>query len=326
MPPVPSPVNNRHSRSFDSVPNSRDGSLVQYLHSDSTMEVTGAIRLFILLVVVVVVVVNCVGVDGTPEVAASCDGSHDVAVAVYGGTAGGVVAAIAAARNLRNKNHQKPNLGGGASSLVLLINPSGSHLGGMVSSGLGWTDGTDSGGIAAEAFAKMGGYHFAPSTAERVFDELVKNESSTLSVASSCRIVAVEMGGRGATTIVAATTSAGGRVTAAAFVDSTYEGDLMAMAGVSFVVGREAAAEFNESAGGRLPVPPTWDCGCNWGFKNPVDGASCRNFDIVCTIPANVVLKPPMLAPHASPHARVWPALFGARACRVLTGACNAML
>jgi hypothetical protein len=44
-------------------------------------------------------------------------------------------------------------------------------------------------------------------------------------------------------------------VTAGVFIDGSYEGDLLAAAGVSWASGREAAAQYNESLGGRLFVP-----------------------------------------------------------------------
>lgn len=40
----------------------------------------------------------------------------------------------------------------------------------------------------------------------------------------------------------------------------------MALAGVSFTVGREARATYGEAAAGRLPAPPLWACGCNWNL------------------------------------------------------------
>jgi hypothetical protein len=42
-------------------------------------------------------------------------------------------------------------------------------------------------------------------------------------------------------------------VTASAFVDAGYEGDLLAAAGGSFTVGREAMSKYNESKAGRRP-------------------------------------------------------------------------
>ena len=182
-------------------------------------------------------------------------------IIIYGGTAGGVVAAVAASRMLAKAatNIVPPQ---DVDLLdVVLINPS-TRLGGMVSSGLGHTDGKDSGGIAKEFFQAAGGYNFAPSTAERVFNELVANAS--VHVASSCDVDSLRKNGQVLQSIV---TTGGGIFTAQVFIDSSYEGDLLSAANVSFIVGREAAAQYNEvDIGGRLPAPPLWGCRCNWEF------------------------------------------------------------
>jgi hypothetical protein len=175
-------------------------------------------------------------------------------VCVYGGTAGGVVAAVAAARMNRT---------------VILLNPTG-HLGGMMSGGLGNTDGKDSGGIAAEFFKRVGGYQFTPSAAESVFNTMVANES--IDVRHHCLVTATETStetGR----IASLTTTLGGSVRATAFIDASYEGDLMAAAGIKYTVGREANTTYGESAAGRLAMPPVWGCKCNWnlGDVNGID-------------------------------------------------------
>src|SRR5512132_1800360 len=87
---------------------------------------------------------------------------------VYGGTAGGVITAVSAARE-------------GLS--VALLEP-GRHLGGMVSGGLGWTDyGRKEviGGYSLEFFERVGRkydrpieWHFEPHVAEAVFNDLIK--------------------------------------------------------------------------------------------------------------------------------------------------------
>lgn len=137
---------------------------------------------------------------------------------VYGGTAGGVVAAVAAGRMLRAPSRPASSLWTGAAApvpsdsrpRVLLLNPSSNHLGGMVSSGLGMTDGKDSGGIAREFFEAAGGYRFAPSKAERAFVGLATNAS--VRWAGECRLVSVDKAATGELKTV--TTSAGGTITA----------------------------------------------------------------------------------------------------------------
>jgi ribulose 1,5-bisphosphate synthetase/thiazole synthase len=73
-----------------------------------------------LKILAVIMVVICIG----SEVAQANDKSWEADVVVYGDAAGGVTAAVQAARMGKK---------------VILVSPCG-HLGGMTSSGLGWTD------------------------------------------------------------------------------------------------------------------------------------------------------------------------------------------
>jgi hypothetical protein len=205
---------------------------------------------------------------------------------------------------------------------VLLVNPT-AHLGGMVSSGLGHTDGRDSGGIAAEFFKAAGGYNFAPSTALRVFVELIAN--ATVAVASSCAVASAQTqmhddsretlqprhprppalagagagAGAGAATLVKSiTTMGGGTFAAPVFIDASYEGDLMARAGVSFTIGRESSSKYSEAAGGRLPVPPIWGCRCNWDL-GAVDGRADDGSPLPMVSAGRCPIH--LLAPHCMP-------------------------
>jgi hypothetical protein len=161
---------------------------------------------------------------------------------VYGGTAAGVITAVSAAREgLR----------------VALLEP-GRHLGGMVSGGLGWTDyGRKEviGGYSLEFFERAGRkygrdieWHFEPHVAEAVFDELVKEAG--VQVFRNQRLrehdgVLVE--NRRVTAIV---TENGARFAGRVFADASYEGDLMAQAGVAYTWGREGTREYGESLAG----------------------------------------------------------------------------
>src|SRR5947209_19435160 len=72
--------------------------------------------------------------------------SHNFDVVVYGGTAGGVMAAVSAARQ---------------GLKTALVEPTG-HLGGMVSGGLGWTDYGKKeviGGYALEFYWRVGAHY-----------------------------------------------------------------------------------------------------------------------------------------------------------------------
>jgi len=113
---------------------------------------------------------------------------------------------------------------------------------------------------------------FAPGAAERVFEEMIANESN-IRVYSTCQVTMAQLNrtGDGGRRVVSFATTAGGVVNGRAFVDASYEGDLMAACGVSAVVGREAAVEYNETAAGRQATPPVWHCGANWNW-GPVDG------------------------------------------------------
>ncbi len=177
---------------------------------------------------------------------------------VYGGTAGGVVAAVAAAREgLR----------------VALVEP-GQHLGGMVSGGLGWTDYGKKeviGGYSLEFFRRVGvkygrdvEWHFEPHVAEAVFEEMVREAGVQVLRGHRLREkTGVTASGRRITSIAM---EDGTRLRARIFADASYEGDLMAQAGVSYTWGREGTSRFGESLAGvrehtpfhqfRAPVNP----------------------------------------------------------------------
>ena len=167
-------------------------------------------------------------------------------ICVYGGTSGGVVAAIQAERMGRN---------------VALI-CTGNHLGGMTSSGLGYTDVGINGnsyiqGVSREFYGNVGfryglntnAWTFEPSVAEYVFNTMVTN--SGVPVYLNYTIGSVTTNGNG---IVSLTTLDGVTFYAKEFIDASYEGDLMAMSGVSYVTGRESTNQYTEVYNGtRLP-------------------------------------------------------------------------
>jgi len=160
-------------------------------------------------------------------------------VCIYGGTAGGVAAAVECARLGR----------------TAVIAEFGNHLGGMTSGGLSQTDiGNKAaiGGIAREFYRRMGKHYgkdeqwtLEPSVAEHIFFDFV-NESKT-PVYFQQRLAGVKKeGGR----IVEITMENGKVFRAKMFIDATYEGDLMARAGVSYTVGRESNSQYNETLDG----------------------------------------------------------------------------
>ena len=177
-------------------------------------------------------------------------------VCVYGGTSGGVVAAVQAARLGRR---------------VVLLEP-GRHLGGMTAGGLSAVDIGDPrsiGGIAREYFTRLaatagvtlawdqpfqsrgggpatgGAYAIEPHQAERLFDALAAEAG--VAVHRRARLARVERSG---TRITALHTEAGDAFRAGMFIDATYEGDLMAGAGVSWTLQREGNARYGETYNG----------------------------------------------------------------------------
>lgn len=164
-------------------------------------------------------------------------------VCVYGATSAGVVAAVAARRL-------------GRTAVLAAFD---THIGGLSSSGLGCTDfGNKSaiGGISREFYRRLGSYYheespdaeawlFEPGAALRAFNDMLDEADVTLRTnqqlvrihKTGSRIDAVEM-------------SDGTIYHAAVFIDCTYEGDLMAMAGVSYHLGREANSVYRETLNG----------------------------------------------------------------------------
>lgn len=184
----------------------------------------------------------CASSSPSPQVQPSQAPAPSYDVVVYGGTAGGVITAVAAARE-------------GLS--VALLEPR-DHLGGMVSGGLGWTDyGRRQviGGYSLEFFERVGQkygrpieWHFEPHVAEQVFKELVQEAGVKVFYRHRLR----EGNGvtRTGTRVSSIRMENGATFTGRIFADATYEGDLMAQAGVSYTYGREGMSEFGESLAG----------------------------------------------------------------------------
>ena len=89
---------------------------------------------------------------------------------------------------------------------------------------------------------------FEPHVAEAVFEKYIaENNIKVLRDAWLDRENGVQKSG---TRITAISTLSGDRIEGKVFIDATYEGDLMAAAGVSFAVGREANSVYQESING----------------------------------------------------------------------------
>jgi lysophospholipase L1-like esterase len=188
-------------------------------------------------------------------------------VIVYGGTSGGVAAAVQVKRSGKS---------------VILISPT-AHLGGLSSSGLGWTDLGNTailGGISREFYQKIythyqspaawnwqtqasfgnagqGGPAFNATTGiASVFEPKVAEATFNALIATAGVEVVT-----GRLDLAAGVTKVAGKITklrlengqeygGKMFIDASYEGDLLPGAGVSFAVGREANSTYGETFNG----------------------------------------------------------------------------
>jgi hypothetical protein len=144
---------------------------------------------------------------------------------------------------------------------AVLIEP-GRHLGGMSSGGLGYTDIGNKyaiTGLARDFYRRIGKHYgkfeqwtFEPKVAEQTFNDYVK--AAKFNVLYEKQVRTVKKEGTRITEIViedSKNPSAGSvTVRAKMFIDCGYEGDLMAKAGVSYSVGREANSDYNETING----------------------------------------------------------------------------
>jgi hypothetical protein len=187
---------------------------------------------------------------------------------VYGGTSAGVIAAVQASAMGKS---------------AVIVGPD-RHLGGLSSGGLGWTDTGDKsviGGLAREFYHRIWRHYqepeawtwqartdygnrgqgtpaidgerrtmwiFEPHVAERVFEDLVREHGIPVHrdewldrdagvLADGARIVSITM-------------LSGKTFRGRMFIDATYEGDLLAAAGVDYHVGREGRSVYGEQWNG----------------------------------------------------------------------------
>ena len=191
---------------------------------------------------------------------------HDLVI--YGGTSAAVTAAVQA--KLMGKT-------------VIVVSPD-RHLGGLTSGGLGFTDTGNKaviGGLARNFYHRIWKHYdsaaawkwqdrasygnkgqgtpaidgaertmwiFEPSVAEKVFEDLVREHG--IQVVRDEWLDRAKGVRKEAGRIVSITTLAGRTYAGKMFIDATYEGDLMAAAGVSYHVGREANAVYGEEHNG----------------------------------------------------------------------------
>jgi hypothetical protein len=167
-------------------------------------------------------------------------------ICIYGATSGGVIAAYTAASQGKT---------------VALI-ATGGHVGGLSSGGLGYTDIGNKyvvTGLALDFYRRIGQHYgkleqwiFEPHVAENIFMGYLRNKNITV-IYNHSLLSAQKKG----TVITGITLHPSGsdkgadkNIKARVFIDCTYEGDLMAKAGVSYVVGREANSQYGETYNG----------------------------------------------------------------------------
>lgn len=169
-------------------------------------------------------------------------------VVVYGATPGGIAAAIAAKRE-------------GAS--VVVVEPL-DWVGGMLTGGLSLTD-VNPGhakanvvGLAKEFFDEVAYEYLAQKQSffrlsfngePKIYQKVVRKilQRNGIQIYTNSPLSSVSKTG---TRITSALFESLGRITGKSFIDATYEGDLIAAAGCSFFIGREANATYGETNNG----------------------------------------------------------------------------
>lgn len=175
-----------------------------------------------------------------PRVTAGVD------VCVYGGTSAGVIAAYTAAKMGKS---------------VVLIEP-GNRLGGLSTGGLGFTDIGNKyvvTGLARDFYRRIGQHYgkfeqwtFEPGVALANFQSYVQRGGFKVMYEERLRKV-TKTGTRISSIQLESSVSPKTKpntITAKQFIDCSYEGDLMAQAGVSYTTGREANSVYNETVNG----------------------------------------------------------------------------
>jgi hypothetical protein len=169
-------------------------------------------------------------------------------ICIYGATSGGVIAAYTALKQGKS---------------VVLVEPS-SRIGGMTTGGLGFTDVGHRDiirGYALDFYRRVGKaygknepvFKFEPKVALAVYNDYASE--TDMHILRNYRIAGCTKSGATVTGItlensLAPQQSPGKTVTAKVFIDCSYEGDLMARAGISYTVGREGNDKYGETYNG----------------------------------------------------------------------------
>src|SRR5215216_788789 len=166
-------------------------------------------------------------------------------VCIYGANAAGIMAAVQARR---------------MGLTVALLNP-GQQIGGLTTGGLGFTDFGNKaavGGLSRDFYRRLGAHYqkaeewcFEPHVAEKLLASYLSESDVSVQHGHYVQSATVEIDPTGSRRIVEVISTSGLRVRAAYFIDCSYEGDLMARANVSFVLGRESSAQHGEVYNGQ---------------------------------------------------------------------------
>ncbi len=194
------------------------------------------------------------------------EGKNNYDIVVYGGTSAGLMAAI-----------QAKKMG----KTVIVLEPT-AHIGGLTTGGLGATDIGNKqviGGLSKEFYNRVAKKYqdpnnwiwqkkeeyksagqakteageesmwtFEPRIALEIFDDMIR-EHDVLIIFNERLDLKNEIklkNGR----IQSIKMESGKIYSANVFIDATYEGDLMALSGVSYTVGRESNSQYNENLNG----------------------------------------------------------------------------
>ncbi len=208
---------------------------------------------------------------------------HSFDLVVYGATPAGIAAAIQAQRMGKS---------------AVLLEPT-NHIGGLTTSGLGHTDTGDKsviGGISREFYRRIRKHYddpqawtedrsrfalyrksedamwvFEPRVAETILGQMLAEAKVTLVLGARLDRAQGPAPGSGVqkegTRLLSLRTVSGDRYRGRAFIDASYEGDLMAAAGISTTIGRESNRIYGESLNGYQPSKNLH----NHRFLKPVD-------------------------------------------------------
>ncbi|MCK0146385.1 FAD-dependent oxidoreductase [Arenibacter sp. F26102] len=218
--------------------------------------------------ILILVITGMMGLTGCKQTEEKSNSVASADIIVYGGTSAAISAAVEAKRSGKS---------------VIVVSPD-IHLGGLSSGGLGFTDTGDKsviGGLAREFYHRVWQHYnteeawiwqkkeeygnqgqgtpamdgenrtmwiFEPHVAEKVFEDLVKEEQIRIDRDEWLdreNGVLIKDGD-----IVSITTLSGKTYSGKMFLDATYEGDLMASAGVNYHVGREGKEVYGEEWNG----------------------------------------------------------------------------